>query len=96
MSPETKRRRFSSSNGNSVSNTCSQNTDSDNSDNETFYPSNGVALSHKNMGYDVSVMPIQQVVQGASACLHDETLWRTFAKYGTEMIINRGGRYTYK
>ncbi|XP_052249556.1 T-box transcription factor TBX10-like [Dreissena polymorpha] len=36
--------------------------------------------------------PIVQTSGGVTIYLHDETLWREFAKYGTEMIINRGGR----
>ncbi|XP_052770872.1 T-box transcription factor TBX19-like [Mya arenaria] len=36
--------------------------------------------------------PIYQTSGGVTIYLHDETMWREFAKYGTEMIINRGGR----
>ncbi|KAH3707352.1 hypothetical protein DPMN_066754 [Dreissena polymorpha] len=39
--------------------------------------------------------PIVQTSGGVTIYLHDETLWREFAKYGTEMIINRGGRYVH-
>jgi len=67
-------------------------TDSDTSDGETFFlPSNGLT-TNSHVSYDLPVTPIQSVVRGAAMFLHDETLWRTFAKYGTEMIINRAGR----
>ncbi|XP_045190901.1 T-box transcription factor T homolog [Mercenaria mercenaria] len=35
---------------------------------------------------------IKRTCQGVSVSLHDENLWRAFAEFGTEMIINRGGR----
>lgn len=35
---------------------------------------------------------IKQVCRGVSVCLHDEKLWKAFGNFGTEMIINRGGR----
>lgn len=49
-----------------------------------------------NANFDVigaSLAPIFHSVEGVTLYLHDEGLWREFAKYGTEMIINRGGRY---
>ena len=52
---------------------------------------NAIRNESEENGFDVE--SIIKQCRYVTVCLHDEKLWRQFAKCDTEMIINRGGRY---